>query len=74
MLVSDQDACEVFRRPADRGEPFANLSCAESGIDENPGFFGLHIGAIAGGTAAKDGEIDGHNITLGRVAKRGKLF
>src|SRR6266404_5028524 len=60
MLMRDQDAREVFRRSTKRGEPFANLSRAESGIDQDARLFGLHIGTIAGGTAAKNRQSNRH--------------
>lgn len=52
VLVRDEDAREVFRGAADGGEALANLAGAESGVDKDAGFIGLHVGAIAGGTAA----------------------
>ena len=73
VLVGDEDAGESFGRAAERGEALANLPSAEAGINEDAGVVGFEIGAVAGGTAAEDGELDWHRIDgreQGRVGQR----
>ena len=74
MFVRDQDGGEIFRHTADGGEPLADLARAEPGVHEDAGFSGFDIGAIATGTAAENGEFDGHAWTLVARKQRGKLF
>lgn len=60
VFVRDEDAGEILGRATDRGEALANLAGAEARVHEDAGFVGFHIGAIATGTAAEDGEPNGH--------------
>ena len=60
VLVGDEDAGEGFRGAVEGEEALANLASAEAGINEDAGVVGFEIGAVAGGTAAEDGELDGH--------------
>ena len=60
MFVGDEDAGEIFRRAANRGKSLADLTPAEARIDEDAGFVGFHVGAIAGRTAAENGEANSH--------------
>ena len=72
VFVREQDGGEIFRRPADAGEAQADLARGKAGIHENAGVGGLDVGAIAGRTAAEDGEFDGHGLKLKRKAESGK--
>ena len=57
-------AAEIFRRAADGGEAQANLAGAVTRIHQDARRFGFHIGAIAGGTAAENGQANRHGRTL----------
>ena len=72
--MCDQDGGEIFRHPADGGKALADLARAEPGVHEDTGFIGFDVGAIAAGTAAENGEFDGHAWTLVARKQRGKLF
>jgi len=52
MLVGDEDASEVFRGAANRGEALADLAATEARVNEQTRFAGFQIGTIATGTAA----------------------
>ena len=73
MFVRDENGRKRFRRLADRGEALADLQWREARVHEDAGFAGLHIGTIASGTAAEDGELDGHKRKLKRKRETGKL-
>jgi hypothetical protein len=60
MFMGDENPMEAFGRATDAGEPFPDLAPAEPGIDQEPGFICLEVGAVPTGTAAKDGEVDRH--------------
>ena len=60
MLVRDENAGKIFRRAANGREALSDLTGAESRVHEDAGFVGFHIGAIAGRTAAKNGEANSH--------------
>jgi len=74
MFVRDQDGGEIFRHATDGGEPLADLARAEPGIHEDAGFIGFEVGAIATGTAAENGEFDGHDKTLMTGRGAGQIF
>ena len=74
MFVRDENGREIFRHTTDGGEPLADLARAEPGVHEDAGFIGFDIGAIATGTAAEDGEFDGHEWTLTMRKWTGKFF
>ena len=69
VLVGDEDAGEIFRGAADGGEALADLAEAEARIDQDAGFVGLHVGAIAGGAAAENGQSNRHSLRYGRGKK-----
>ena len=56
------------------GKALADLARAEPGVHEDAGFVGFDVGAIAAGTAAEDGEFDGHDKTLMTGREPGKFF
>jgi hypothetical protein len=60
MFVREQDAVQVFGRAADRSEAFADLTAGKSSVDQEAGFSGFEIGAIAAGTAAKNRKLNCH--------------
>ena len=60
VLVGDEDAGEIFGGASDGGEAVADLTCAESRVHEDAGFVGFDVGAVAGGTAAENGEANSH--------------
>ena len=62
VLVRDQDPSQILRRPANGGEALANLAQAEARVNQDAGLFGFHIGTVAGGTAAKDGQANRHSL------------
>lgn len=74
MFVSDEDGGEIFRRAADAGQPLAYLAGAQSGIDEDTHFVGFQVGTVAGGTAAKNRQMNGHGPTLVRLNRVGNDF
>src|ERR1017187_1966834 len=50
-------------RPNLRVDPFrANLAQAEARLDGHAGLVGLHVGAIARGAAAEDGQANRHSL------------
>jgi hypothetical protein len=60
MFVGNENAGEIFRRAADGREALSDLTGAKSRVHEDAGFVGFHVGAIAGGPAAKNGEANSH--------------
>ena len=62
VLMRDQNPGQVLRHAANSGEALANLPQAEAGVNEHAGLVGLHIGAIAGGAAAEDGQANRHSL------------
>ena len=74
VLMRDQDGREIFRHPADFLEAFADLARAEPGVHEHAGLAGFDVGAIAAGTAAENGEFNGHEWTLTAGRLTGKFF
>ena len=43
------------------GEPLARLAQAEPGVNQQPGFVRFQVGAIPRGTAAQNGQLNGHD-------------
>ncbi len=74
MFVGDEDGGEIFRGASDGGEPLPDLARRKAGVDEHAGFGGLEVGAIAGGTAAENGERNWHRRTLKRSGGGGNFF
>ena len=74
VFVSQQDGREIFRRAANAGKALADLARGKPGIHENARFAGFQVGAVAGGTAAKNGESNGHEIKLVAVRRTGKFI
>ena len=60
MFVGDEDRAEVLRGAANRGQPFADLTEAEPGIDQDAGVISLDIGAVSGGAAAENRQANRH--------------
>ena len=74
VFVGDENGGEIFRRAPDAGEALADLARAEPGVHEHARLGGFDIGAIAGGTTAENGELDGHTRTLTACQFGGKFF
>ena len=74
MLVGEENSTEIFRRAPDGRQPLADLARAKASINENAGFAALQIGAIPGGTAAKNGKLNRHGATLAGRAFQGNFF
>lgn len=74
VLVSDEDAVEFFGDAADAGEAFGDLSVAETGVNEQAGFLGLQIGAIAAGAAAEYRQLNSHAVEVSERGLRGQHF
>jgi len=74
MFVRQENGGEIFRGPADAGKALADLPGGKPGIHEDARFAGFQIGAIAGGTAAENGESYGHRIKLVAVWRTGKFI
>jgi hypothetical protein len=55
MFVCDEDAIQAFRRAPYGRETLADLAQTKPGIDQEAGLICLKVGAIPGGTAAKNG-------------------
>jgi len=60
VFVRNENGGEIFRHPTDGGEPLADLARTEPGVHKYPRLSGFDVGAIAAGTAAENGEFDGH--------------
>jgi len=74
VFVSDQNAGEIFRRATDGGEALADLTGAEPGIDQDAGFVGFHVGAIARRSAAKNCEANSHGFELNHASENRQWF
>src|SRR5258708_24516450 len=74
VFMGDQDGGEIFGCAAQGGEALADLARGKPGVHEDAGLGGLKVGAVAAGTAAEDGEIDGHRRTLVARTESGKFF
>jgi len=66
VLVRDENSGKVLGRAPDGGEALANLAQAEARVDQDAGLLGFHVGAVAGGTAAEDGQANRHRLRYGR--------
>ena len=62
VLVRDQDSRQHLRRAANSGEALADLPQAKARVNEHASFIGLQVGAIAGRTAAEDGQANRHDL------------
>jgi hypothetical protein len=60
VFMGEENAVEAFRGTSDGREALSNLAAAESGVDEEACVVGFEVGAIPAGTAAENGELDGH--------------
>ena len=67
-------AGQVLRRAANGGEALANLAQAETRVDQHAGLVGFHIGAVAGGTAARGWSGEQAQLTLRSGQKAGQCF
>jgi hypothetical protein len=74
VFVRDEDAGQVFWRPADRRQTLPNLAQAEPGIDQDAGFVGFHISAIPVGTAAKNCQANRHSRNASDACKGRQCF
>ena len=72
VFVRDEDCGKFFRRLANRGEAFADLQRRKPRVHQDARLAAFDVGAVAGRTAAEDGELNGHEIKLRRKAERGK--
>ena len=70
VFVRDQDRGQIFRSTADAGQPLADLTGAEAGVNQQPRFRGLDIGAISPGTASQNGNPARHGPNLGTLRER----
>lgn len=57
MFVGEENAVEGFGRAAESGQAFADLFSREAGVNKDARVSRFEIGAIAAGTAAKNGEL-----------------
>ena len=74
VFVGDENGGQLFRGAAEAGQALADLARGKPGIHQHARLGGLDIGAIAGGTAAQDGEFYGHNFKLVPRQPAGKCF
>ena len=74
VLVRDENPGQVFRRPANGSEALANLTQAEARVNQDAGLVGFHVGAVAGGTAAEDGQANRHSCYVTGVENAGQRF
>lgn len=74
VFVSDEDAGEIFGSAPDRGEPLANLACAESRVDQEPGLGSLDVRAVAGRTAAENRELHSHGLDVKQASRDEQRF
>ena len=74
VFMGDQNRGEILRGTSNAGKTLADLTRTEPRINKDACFIGLNIGAVAGRTAAEDGEFDGHVWTLAARQCRGNFF
>jgi hypothetical protein len=74
MLVCEQHTVQVFRRATDACKALPDLAKTEPRVDQQPGLVCLAVGAIPGGTAAKNCEIYRHRQTLNSRRAQGNSF
>ena len=62
-------------RAADGSQALPDLPEAEAGVDQEARLRGFEVGAIAGGTAAEDGQLNGHRSNVSaRAVERATNF
>jgi hypothetical protein len=74
MFVCNEDAMQTFGRAANGGQPLSDLPHAETGVNEDAGFFGFQIGAVAAGAAPQNCQLHTHAATLVAVPRGGNLY
>jgi hypothetical protein len=72
VLVGDENPIQTFRRARNGGEPLADLTSGEAGVDQETRLGRFQIGAVASGTAAENSEVDRHTTTLEARGNCGK--
>jgi hypothetical protein len=72
VFVSDENRAQILRSAADAGKVLADLARAESGVCKYPAIRSFETGAIAGRTASKNGQADGHKRSLVSGRQSGK--
>ena len=60
MFVRDENASEIFGRASNRSKTLPDLAQAEPGINQDAGFIGFQVRAIAGRTAAENSQTNSH--------------
>ena len=74
VLVGDENPVQALGRAANRGQPLPDLADTETRVNEDAGFLGLHVGAVASGTAAQDRQFDTHGRTVVMGLAGGNVF
>ena len=74
MLVGDENAVNAFRGAGDGGQALADLTPAETGVDQQAGFRSFQIGAIPPGAAAQNCQLYRHRLTLEGAELSSNLF
>lgn len=65
MFVRDENAIKAFGRASNGQQALPNLAAAQARIDQQARVIALEISAVPAGTAAEDGELHWHDVTLG---------
>jgi hypothetical protein len=71
VLVRDEDSSQVFWSARNRSQPFPDLARTEPGINQDAGFVGFEIGAVAIGAAAENRKTDRHGSNHRRSNPKG---
>jgi hypothetical protein len=74
MFVRDEDAGQHFGRAVNSVEAIPYLASAQAGIDQEPRLARFKIRAIALRTAAQNGQMNRHALTLRRRPNIGNVF
>ena len=74
VLMRNENSGQAFRRASDGAEPFADLSAAEAGINENSRFGSFDVSAIARGAAPKNRQLNCHGATVKIRSEPGNIF
>ena len=74
VFVRDENSGEIFRCASDAGEARSDLACGKSCVNQDAAIFSFDVGAITAGTAAKDGEFDGHEWDNNCPRRIGQIF
>ena len=74
VLMRDQNGREIFRRASDARQTLADLARGKSGVHQDASLGGFDVGAIAGRTAAEDGDFYGHDWKLMSRRQTGNFF